>query len=363
MVNTIQQTKELEGEILVDKPQLMEYLKAVCDGEAALYACNETTDALRRQLNAIPEKLPKPDRPELHYQKPKKKEVDLQHGVKGWLIKIVAAIVSVPVAFLVAGISGVGGLGISSGVATFFAIVHFVKKKADSANERAYQQECNAAADAAQPQFISEMQKYNQEIEAIKLKEKANKIIREELCTVITENEQTGERIRNELKKLYDRNIIHEPFRSMIAVNQIYEYLYVGVCNALEGADGAYAMYYNDIRTARICGGIQELKCAMQRGLSKLMASQNTMCQLLSDTNNSIRQMDTSLQTKISALQSDVGRVSDGVSSLRGSVLDSTDAANRQREEIRGILSTVAHNQYVEQREKGMSTWLLRNPY
>ena len=86
------------------------------------------------------------------------------------------------------------------------------------------------------------------------------------------------------------------------------------------------------------------------------------MCQLLSDTNNSIRQMDTSLQTKISALQSDVGRVSGGVSSLRGSVLDSADAANKQREEIRGILSTVAHNQYVEQREKGMRTWLLRNP-
>lgn len=48
MVNTIQQAEELKGEILMDKPQLMEYLKAVCDGEAALYACDETTDALRR---------------------------------------------------------------------------------------------------------------------------------------------------------------------------------------------------------------------------------------------------------------------------------------------------------------------------
>ena len=92
------------------------------------------------------------------------------------------------------------------------------------------------------------------------------------------------------------------------------------------------------------------------------MASQSTMCQLLSDTNNSIRQMDTSLQAKIAGLQSDVGRVSDGVSSLRDSVLDSAAAANKQREEIRRILSTAAHNQYVEQREKGMSTWLLRNP-
>lgn len=206
------------------------------------------------------------------------------------------------------------------------------------------------------------MQKYNQKIKAIEFKEEKNKIIREGLRAVIAENERTGERIRKELKRLYDRNIIHEPFRSMVAVNQIYEYLYVGVCNALEGADGAYAMYYNDIRTARICDGIQELKTAMQRGLNKLMASQNTMCQLLSDTNNSIRQMDTSLRTKIAALQSDVARVSDGVSGLRDSVLDSADAANKQREKIRGILSAAAHNQYVEQREKGMRTWLLRNP-
>lgn len=363
MVKTIQQTKELEGEILMDKPQLMEYLKAVCDGEAALYACNETTDALRRQLNAIPEKLPKPAPPAMHFERPEQKELDLEYGAGGWLVKIGAAVVGVVVLILMTAISQSGFVGIGSGIAAFFIAIRIIKNNVKSSNERAYWKRLNAAEEAARPQYESDRQKHNQEIKAIECKEEKNKIIREELWAVITENEQTGERIRNELKKLYDRNIIHEPFRSMIAVNQIYEYLYVGVCNALEGADGAYAMYYNDIRTARICGGIQELKSAMQRGLSKLMASQNTMCQLLSDTNNSIRQMDASLQTKISALQSDVGRVSDGVSSLRGSVLDSADAANRQREEIRGILSTVAHNQYVEQREKGMSTWLLRNPY
>ncbi len=351
----------------MDKPQLMEYLKAVCNGEAALYACNETMDALRRQMNAIPEKLPKPAPPTMHFKRPEQKELDLEYGAGGWLVKIGAAVVGVVVLILMTAISQSGFVGIGSGIAAFFIAVRIIKNDVKSSNERAYWKKLNAAEEAARPQYESDRQKHNQEIKAIEFKEEKNRIIREELWAVIAENEQTGERIRDELKRLYDRNIIHEPFRTMVAVNQIYEYLYVGVCNALEGADGAYAMYYNDIRTEKICDGIQQLKTAMQRGLSRLMASQNTMCQLLVDTNNSIRQMDTSLQAKIAALQSEVGRVSDGVSDgvsgLRDSVLDSAAAANKQREEIQRILSTAAHNQYVEQREKGMSTWLLRNPY
>lgn len=364
MVKTIQHTEELEGEILMDKPQLMEYLKAVCDGEAALYACNETTDALRRQLNAIPEELRKPAKPAMCYQKPAKKNSnsDGNGGCVIFLAVIVAIIVSVVAGRL---ISAKGGSELSStwgGIAAFPLTLLLFAAVSSVADHWAYKKECNAAKDAAQSRYENEMQEYNQEIKDVKFKEEKNKIIREELRAVIAENDQLGERIREELKKLYDRNIIHEKFRAMVAVTQIYEYLDVGVCNALEGADGAYAMYYNDIRTEKICNGIQQLKTAMEKGLGKLMASQNTMCQLLVDTNNSIRQMDTSLQTKISALQSDVGRVSDGMSGLRDSVLDSAAAANKQREEIRRILSTAAHNQYVEQREKGMSTWLLRNP-
>ena len=364
MVNAIQQTEELEGEILMDKPQLMEYLKAVCDGEAALYACNETTDALRRQLNAIPEKLPKPAKPAVCYQKPDRKngDSDGNGGCVIFLAVIVAIIVSVVAGRL---ISAKGGSELSStwgGIAAFPLTLLLFVAVSGVADHWAYKKACKAAKDAAQSQYEREIQRFNREIKAIELKEEKNKTIREELRAVIAENERTGERIRDELKELYDRNIIHKPFRTMVAVNQIYEYLYVGVCNALEGAVGAYAMYYNDIRTERICDGIRELKSAIERGVSRIMASQNTMCQLLSDTNNSIRQMDTSLQAKIAGLQSDVGRVSDGMSGLRDSVLDSAVAANKQREEIRGILSTAAHNQYVEQREKGMSTWLLRNP-
>ena len=356
----------------MDKPQLMEYLKAVCNGEAALYACNETMDALRRQMNAIPEKLPKPALPTMHLHLPERempKQGNFGDVIK-WLIKIIVAFLVFWVMWKITETStsvAAAFLRIGSGVVAYFLTGHFIKNQVASANEKAYQKECNAAKDAAKSQYEREIQIFNWEINDIEFKEEKNKIIREGLRAVIAENERTGERIRKELKRLYDRNIIHEKFRSMVAVTQIYEYLDVGVCSTLEGADGAYAMYYNDIRTEKICDGIQQLKTAMQRGLSKLMASQNTMCQLLSDTNNSIRQMDTSLQAKIAALQSEVGRVSDGVSDgvsgLRDSVLDSAAAANKQREEIRRILSTAAHNQYVEQREKGMSTWLLRNPY
>lgn len=350
-MNTIQQMEELKGEILMDKPQLMEYLKAVCDGEAALYACNETTDALRRQLNAIPEELRKPA---MCYQKPAKKNSN-----SGCVLHVIASVMGLLTSGFLGGACGYSELfSLGGGFAVFLLTLLLPA----GMKEMGYRQECEAAKDAAQSQYENEMQEYNQEIKDIKFREEKNRIIREELRTVIAENERIGERIREELKRLYDRNIVHEKFRSVVAVTQIYEYLNVGMCNSLEGDHGAYAMYSNGIRTDKLCDGIRELKSAIERGVSRIAASQSTMCQLLSDTNNSIRQMDTSLQAKIAALQGDVGRVSDGVSGLRDSVLDSADAANKQREEIRGILSTAAHNQYVEQREKGMSTWLLRNP-
>lgn len=54
--------------------------------------------------------------------------------------------------------------------------------------------------------------------------------------------------IANTLNKLYDFNIIFPKYRNFIAVTTFYEYFISGRCNTLEGHEGAYNIYENEVR-------------------------------------------------------------------------------------------------------------------
>lgn len=50
------------------------------------------------------------------------------------------------------------------------------------------------------------------------------------------------------LKQYYDRNILFPKYRNLIAVSSIYEYLQSGRCSTLEGYEGAYNIFENELR-------------------------------------------------------------------------------------------------------------------
>ena len=50
------------------------------------------------------------------------------------------------------------------------------------------------------------------------------------------------------LKQYYDRNILFAKYRNLIAVSSIYEYLQSGRCSTLEGYEGAYNIFENELR-------------------------------------------------------------------------------------------------------------------
>lgn len=68
------------------------------------------------------------------------------------------------------------------------------------------------------------------------------------------------------LKKLYDcRNslyaydIVFGKYRNVVALSTFYEYLMAGRCTTLEGADGAYNLYENQIRADMIIGQLSQV--------------------------------------------------------------------------------------------------------
>lgn len=96
--------------------------------------------------------------------------------------------------------------------------------------------------------YKSEMRTYERKVE------EDEKRVQSELALVPKYQEtaniysQNISACQNTLNQLYDLDIIFPKYRNFIAISQIYEYYMSGRCTELEGPDGAYNLYENEIR-------------------------------------------------------------------------------------------------------------------
>lgn len=364
----------------MNKEQLLDYVRAVCDGESALAACIETEEVLHQQIDSLSEVFPKPSEPVYQCEMPSFSSKPM--GCGAGVLTVILAIVIDFVLFMIFAFlnrafeneDGSGGLPLVLVLLLLAGLIvggpllakWFVQKMANEQRYSEYRDEYARTEQKAKAKYNEEMQAYHREMDRIAKKEHSNSLIKEELGEIIIENEKAQQRIKEELETLYARDIIKPPFRTRVAVSQIYEYLSVGVCDTLEGHDGAYAMYYNDIRANRICDSIQDLKKAMADSMKQVMANQYILYQAVSMVNKSVQQVGNSVSESISSLERHMdyvqNTISGAVDGIRDDLQNSADEASKQRMEIRRVLSAAAHNQYVEQHENGMSTWLLQNP-
>lgn len=78
--------------------------------------------------------------------------------------------------------------------------------------------------------------------------------------------DQEIEEAENLLKKLYEcrntlysYNIVFDKYRNVVALSTFYEYLMAGRCTVLEGHEGAYNIYENEIRANMIIGQLTQV--------------------------------------------------------------------------------------------------------
>lgn len=71
---------------------------------------------------------------------------------------------------------------------------------------------------------------------------------KEDIESQITTLVKKRKEISETLNKLYDINIIYPKYRNFVAVTTFYEYFESGRCNELQGHEGAYNIYENEIR-------------------------------------------------------------------------------------------------------------------
>lgn len=92
---------------------------------------------------------------------------------------------------------------------------------------------------------------------------------------------------KKKLEQMYDCNIIYAKYRSLIPVTSFCEYLEAGRCKQLEGDNGAYNLYEQEVRQNIIISEMREFAAHLQ----SVQQKQYMLYQKISEANKRIEEM------------------------------------------------------------------------
>ncbi len=353
------------------KKALLEYLSAVCDGEAAKYACEEAIGKLKAQFpenNGSHYYTYSPQNQSLIYpQKPPKPDIEIIRRAAGTPEEASDSIMGVgmggcfvmPIVFII--ICAVNGFfaypygwmmrlfwGAVSGI-LFFAVIFGLCAVINS-NKKAEHE------DNVQDKYRQALKTYEREMEAYQQNRTVIDTKRTTLTNIIAGYESTKASIEKKLNELYSRGVIHERFRNIIAVNQIREYLEMGVCDELEGANGAYALYFQDIRTEKICNSIHELQQALASSMNNLAMAQSRLVYEIRQTNSNLQALNNSISQSLDGIHSKMDGLSQSLPVLNAQL----SSLNTHTRKIQDAVLTSAHNDYIVKRIQHMDDYEIR---
>ena len=95
------------------------------------------------------------------------------------------------------------------------------------------------------------------------------------------------ERNNDILHTFYKENIIFEKYRNMIAVASFYEYFCSGRCSTLEGHEGAYNIYEQEMRLGIIINKLDEVI----RRLDSIENNQYMLCSMIREGNKNTQRI------------------------------------------------------------------------
>ncbi len=334
------------------KSELIAYLDAVCDAESAVQACEDAIKLHKSQQNAL--YLPiEPSKP--IYTIPSKSKTKL--SISEYLA--FSAVLIIPVIlllrFLLVSLHIVpddavttSSLLLPAGIITLVGIplAFHAADNSDFQKEKANAQKENQLLDS---EYSSKLVVYQQQ-SAVHQAASAS------LRTSIQQQETLKSRALTQLNKLYTQNHLYLSFRNLIAAYQIREYLQMGICDTLEGPTGAYAQYMNDVRTARICDSITDLKRSLTTAINGL---QGTLARELQQLDNNLDGIRNDMNTSVQRLNAQMQQLH----SASAAQLDARfNEANRHLSDIKNSLAISEHNRYIERRLNNVDTYLMKLP-
>lgn len=353
----------------MEKASLIEYLRAVCEAEEAVYACEETINALQQELEKERVRASRLQEPQPPTEKtPYQKSFEMLDGdnllglgvfflgmivfgilsaIWGWRIGIAIGFVDLGALLLAFFAFPIGG-AIGGGILAFLLTLPH-RMKVDRKNE--------IFREEAEREYENNYKKYEIRRDAYKQEKEISEHIQRIIPEAISVNGATRARIKAMLEKLYGLGIVYQTFQNTIAVHQIRQYLEMGLCDALEGPAGAYAEYMKDVRAQRICDSIQDMKEAVLGALNQIAANQQLLYREMRQVNENIVSLQSSVERGLQTIQEEIQKTREGLIQAESDTGKSNAAVDKQLEDMRKILLTSAQNQYIVQREQLANDW------
>ncbi len=88
-------------------------------------------------------------------------------------------------------------------------------------------------------------------------------------------------------KQMYESGVIFEKYHNFVAVSSFYEYLSSGRCSSLEGVDGAYNLYENEIRINAVVAHLADVV----KNLKKIQANQFTIYSAITQATDELKEL------------------------------------------------------------------------
>ncbi len=156
-----------------------------------------------------------------------------------------------------------------------------IRYKADIAKHQRQIEKYNADYDnylkekkQVEEQYEKDLAEYNRVLKDYNAKRKE----------MTVKHEKAYKELTTALDNLYAENIIFSKYRNLIAITSINEYLLSGRCDKLEGPDGAYNIYENELRQNTIIGQLSYII----NDLEQIRQNQYTLYQELQESNRMV---------------------------------------------------------------------------
>lgn len=328
------------------KQELLDYLGAACDVENAIFVCENVINSLQASRNTISFNASKPQKPE-HTNTHTDEFYGPLFAIAGAIfVGVLFALWylwlnitnSSDFTFFVWVAQIIQGFVLDAVVIAIGFVLFFIIGAIASIPLNNISRKKDAELDLAN--YNKMMTEYQNRYDAF---EKARAIHNRSIDEIETAISEMRIKIRNldeTRKKLYANNVIHPTFQNMLAVNQIREYLEMGICCELEGPNGAYAVYMNDVRANRVCNSIEELRETIEQGFSRMVGVMSSFVGELRETNARISTMNSSLTQSLHNVQR-------CISDAQTITTSQIQAANHHLKNINQTLKDAAHNEYI----------------
>lgn len=148
-------------------------------------------------------------------------------------------------------------------------------------------------------EYSEQMDKYNEDYN---LCQEENENRREEFaynqkcwkdsCTKMRATlEKPLKETKENLDRVYSKNIIYPKYRNLPALTSIYEYYVTGRCEELSGPYGAYNLYEDEVRKDKIISQLNTVIANLEQIKQNQYKLYEQVCQIQSNTNRMVREL------------------------------------------------------------------------